>query len=344
MRMVDLAGPGIHPRPTLPAAGRHRYTSRAGVAPAVVLLLLAGCFGGGGGQPPQPPEPPWVCPIPAPWCDEVGQQCSTPESPCVHNPTDDPEHCELAADCAEPPPPEPPPEPPPGGCVDEPALVATTCFAEEFRNEVKKATDALGDLTGGDPQKNLVKVAEQLRTQMPGRCVIAGIEAVFIVRDDGKYEENHTVFFGTGGWTGSGYGKYIGCHYAVGGPPPVPPPSGECPAPHPDLARMKFKSTEHNGNLDTSWVTVDQEPYCREIGMSPMADGTLRAGCPVRPEGGEGSEERAPCEAELCDQKWECNGQPYPPYKGNAAQSNCRGHWKTWCSAEGSTAVLEGDR
>jgi hypothetical protein len=107
---------------------------------------------------------------------------------------------------------------------------------------------------------------------------------------------------------------------------------------------MKFKAVEHNGILDTSWTTVNQEPYCREIGMSPMANGTPRAGCPVRPEGGEGSEERAPCEAELCAQKWECNGQPYPPYRGNAAQSNCRGHWRTWCSAPGSTAVLEGDR
>ena len=211
--MTRLAGPAPS-RPTLPAAGRRRF-SRAGAAPAVVLLLLAGCFGGGGGQPPQPPEPPWVCPIPAPWCDEVGQQCSTPESPCAHNPTTNPKHCELAADCTEPPPPVPPPPP---GCVNEPNLIATTCFSEQFRKEVKKATDTLGDLTGGDPQKNLGKVAEQLRVQMPGRCVIAGIEAVFIVRDDGKYEENHTVFFGNGGWTNSGYGKYIGCHYdATGG-------------------------------------------------------------------------------------------------------------------------------
>ena len=126
------------------------------------------------------------------------------------------------------------------------------------------------------------------------------------------------------------------------GGPVEPPPVGECPLPHPDLTNMKFKHTEHNGKLDTSWVTVNQEPYCREIGMSPMADGTPRADCPVRPEGGEGSEERGPCEAELCDQKWECNGEPENP--SNPAQSNCRGHWKTWCSAPGSTAVAEGDR
>jgi len=126
------------------------------------------------------------------------------------------------------------------------------------------------------------------------------------------------------------------------GPTPTPPPSGDCPAPHPDTDRMKFKATEHNGILDTTWVTVNQEPFCRAIGMSPMGDGTLRAGCPVRPEGGEGSEERAACEAELCGQKWECNGEPYPPYKGNTAQTNCRGHWKTYCT--NAPTVAEGNR
>jgi hypothetical protein len=48
------------------------------------------------------------------------------------------------------------------------------------------------------------------------------------------------------------------------------------------------------------------------------------------------------CEAELCGQKWECNGEPYPPYRGNPAQSDCRGHWKTWC--ENAPTVAEGDR
>ena len=289
---------------------------------------------------PTPTPPPWECELDMPYCHETDppQQCSSEESPCAHNPSTTPEHCEEAPRCATPPPPELPqpqcmtftdrggtfrtrsgqcdcyfgqawspcePEPPPTGCVSEPNLVAITCFAEEFRNEVKKATDTLGDLTGGDPQENLRKVAEQLRIQMPGRCVIAGIEAVFIVRDDGKYEENHTVFFGNGGWTGSGYGKYIGCHYDVTGggtPPPTEPPTGACPAPHPNLTGMKFKQEEKGNHLDTTWVTVNQEPFCAEIGMSPMDNGTLRAGCPVRPEG---NDERGPCEAELCDQKWE---------------------------------------
>ena len=59
---------------------------------------------------------------------------------------------------------------------------------------------------------------------------------------------------------------------------------------------------------------------------------------------GDGDPERPICEAELCDQKWECNGEPVPGWRGNPAQTDCEGHYKTWCSAPGSTAVLEGDR
>ena len=65
--------------------------------------------GEGDGEPP----PPWECPIDAPWCHEMDppQACSAPDRPCVHNPTNDPEHCELAPEC-----PEPPPPPPAGRC------------------------------------------------------------------------------------------------------------------------------------------------------------------------------------------------------------------------------------
>jgi len=70
--------------------------------------MLPSC--GHGGQPPGPPSPtptPWKCEIHAPWCDQVGQTCSTPDAPCVHNPTSDPNHCEFAPPCA--PTPTPPP-------------------------------------------------------------------------------------------------------------------------------------------------------------------------------------------------------------------------------------------
>lgn len=69
-------------------------------------------------DPPPPPEP---CMSEVPWCDEVDQTCSTEESPCKHNPTQDPNHCELAPDCPvepDPPPIDPPvdPIPPIGEC------------------------------------------------------------------------------------------------------------------------------------------------------------------------------------------------------------------------------------
>jgi hypothetical protein len=130
-----------------------------------------------------------------------------------------------------------------------------------------------------------------------------------------------------------------------------PPPAGDCPQPHPDVSKMQFKCREHNGILDCTWVTVNQPDFCASIGYCCMpgspcncnecgaAGCTPRGGCPVR---GDGNPERPVCEAELCSQKWECNGEPYPPYKGNPAQSNCRGHWKTWC--ENAPTEAEGNR
>lgn len=125
----------------------------------------------------------------------------------------------------------------------------------------------------------------------------------------------------------------------------TPPPSGDCPLPHPDTDRMKFKTDERGNHMDTTWVTVGQPEYCHSIGMGCMPgtgewpNCTPRGGCPVRPEG---NPERSVCEAELCGQKWECNGEPYPPFKGNPAQTNCEGHWKTYC--ESAPTVAEGNR
>jgi hypothetical protein len=80
--------------------------------------------------------------------------------------------------------------------------------------------------------------------------------------------------------------------------PPATPPGESCPAePCPDRSkgvwklkckphgRVKTPSGEWVPATDCTPVTERQEPYCRKIGMSPMADGTLRAGCPMRPDG-----------------------------------------------------------
>ena len=85
----------------------------------IASLSLGACGGGGIPIPNPTPEPtptPEPCLPEVPWCGDVGQTCSSVDSPCKHNPTSDPNHCELAPDCPTEPipePPEPTPEPPP---------------------------------------------------------------------------------------------------------------------------------------------------------------------------------------------------------------------------------------
>ena len=318
---------------------------------ALATVALVALFGCGPINPPDPPDPPdpptppWECPLAEemPGCHETGQTCSAIGAPCWHNPTSNPEHCEQAAPCPTDPP-DPPDPPPSDGCAVESQLVLSTCAGAVYNATVKQATDALGDLTGGHPQENLKLLASKVKEQSGRECVFGGQEALFLLRPDGLYEENHAVFFRDGSWTGNGFGKFKHCHSVEGS---VPPPSESCGPPHPNLAKMKFNHTDKGNHVDTTWTTVNQCAYCAEINMGCMPgtgvypDCTHRCGCPVRPEG---HVERQPCEAELCDQKWTCNGVPVEGWKGNPAQTNCQGHWVTWCSAEGSTARAEGDR
>lgn len=161
---------------------------------------------------------------------------------------------------------------------------------------------------------------------------------------DGKRHENYQVY-NYGGkkvrWAPSAAqdGWFVECKE---------PPQGKCPEPHPDMSRMKFNKHERGNHLDTTLTTLNQCQFCEDIGMGDIG-GVPRCGCPVRPECGPGvppdaiCHERAACEAELCDQKWECNGQPVEGWRGNPAQTNCSGHYKTWC-ANAPNVVLEGDR
>jgi len=306
-------------------------------------------------------EPLW------PWCKDVGQQCSSEESPCRTNPSQDPYYCEEAVKC------DPLPRPqcvladdcdcyegqtwkpcttPPVGCPEEMYLIADSTPAPDFHDEIFAATSALGDRTGRSCRENLDALGVQLRKQMPGRCVIAGKEAVFIERDDGLFEENHTCYFGDGSWTNNWRGRYVGCHR-----------NGsvvqKCPSPWPNMSKMKFNYEDRGSHLDTTLTTDGQPEFCASIGYCCMpgtgnnvcgAPGCIpRGGCPVRPECGPDvppdaiCHQRAICEKELCNQKWECNGQPAGGWRGNPAQSNCRGHFKTWC-ANAPNVVLEGNR
>jgi len=336
------------------------------------VLLVAGCS-----LLPKPPNPtPTPTPIPPPVCEDLGVPGCHETSPpltcgqCWHQPPG--EECPIMAPaCPTDPLPEPQcqtftdrggtfmprsgqcdcyfdrvwlpcDEPPPStGCAEETNLISTTCFEQEFAGEVKLATDTLGDLTGNDPKANLDALAEQLRLQMPGRCVISGIEAIFIVRDDGKYEENHAVFFGNGGWTNNGFGKYIGCHANVtpGEPPPTQPPptDGVCVDPDPTGLPAEFNMKHHNQDWDTTY-RVKGYDYCTAAGF------TNRGTCPLR---NEGDPEREECEEKhIGVQQWWCDGTNINSRScdvfeddcvtNNPAQAKCHGHAKT-CTQDGAT-------
>ena len=193
---------------------------------------------------------------------------------------------------------EPPPLP--SNCMGEP-LVPAAC-SEQMRQVVKNATDAL--TPGPDCPTNLKALAATI-TQQTGKCVIAGYEAVFILRDDGLAEENHTCYFGNGQWTNAGFGKFIGCH-TVGA-------SSACNNPDP-IPLSRFGVKEHTKG--PAWTTLDSTPnvgpdvaYCAKIGFT---DG--RSICPVRQEG---AVDREACEAEIVGTpQWTGPGEVHPenPY------------------------------
>lgn len=298
----------------LPPHGRGRGRVLPPFGPALAFLLAA-C---NGGPPPSPhPSPtPWECPLEMPGCHETGQTCSEPpDARCWHNPTNDPEHCEEAPLC------EPEPEPTPGPCIVEAELEPATCSGQEYRDRIKTATLRLGDLTGRDPQANLTLLAETLGNE--GLCAVAGAEAVFILRSDGLAEENHAVYFGDGGWTGNGFGKFIGCH---GGVPPV-----QCGEPDPLGLPGQFNLKKHHQDWDRTYLVYRQYDYCVEAGFID------RATCPVRLEG---NYQREACEERVgagSRGKWWCDGEPIEPHE-NPAQARCIGHVRT-CTADGATCA-----
>jgi hypothetical protein len=304
------------------------------------------------------PGPPPECMPGIPWCKDVGQTCSTDEKPCKTNPTQDPNYCELAPEC-----PDPPPNPDCGFPQGIPNSKFTgTTNPGVYGSAVNRImADLTGCAVGSDcpitfhPDTWMGLVCEEAckiglncgrhDNEPPGATdQISVKEGSFC---DGKLHENYQIY-NYGGkkvrWAPGGKqdGWFVQCNGA-------PPPTGDCPQPHPDLTRMKFNVHEKGSHLDTTWTTVNQCGFCEDIGMGEHG-GLPRCGCPVRPECSPGDppeyicHDRAPCEAELCDQKWKCNGEPYPPWRGNPAQTNCRGHWETWCSAPGSTARAEGNR
>lgn len=339
-----------------------------GIIPVVIFLGGCGWIPFPPNPQPTPTPPPDNCPLNGnpssepnyPWCHEVNQVCSSAENPCKHNPSQDPYYCEEAFPCEKPQcvleddcdcynihewvacevdPPDPPD--PPQECVfyndTDPSHWKGWDPSQnpaQHWEEVKKALTLVGNTCGQPPMESLARIAQLVNDQ--GVCARVGTDAVSVQRKSNKkvFEEWHVVYFGNGCKI-DGPNAYKAAWEYLGD---TPAPS-LCPAPRPNMNSMKFNYGEHNGILDTTLTTVMQCDFCKAIGLGEY-NGQPRCGCPVRPEG---HPERVPCEQELCDQKWSCNGQPIPGYNGNYAQTSCRGHWKTWCAAA-PNVVAEGDR
>lgn len=275
--------------------------------------------GKGDGGPPLP----WECPIDAPWCHGLNppQSCSTPDSPCVHNPTTNPEHCELAPACQDPPP-DPtcdPPGPIPSGYLER-QLVPVGDPTPKYHDQVFTATRALGERRQCTPRENLDALASQLALQLPGTPIISGIEAVFIERAPaGLWDEYHAVSFADSSWTNNGRGKYKGAHrydpldcggsFAKWNP--------ECP---------KAQGPWYHC---TPLVGPDIE-YCR-------AQGWDREFCPPRPNG---DPEREACEVQVMkgDPDWRSDGRVV--LRNRLMARTPDGTWLEICLPDGTSCRL----
>jgi hypothetical protein len=171
--------------------------------------------------------------------------------------------------------------------MNEADLVGGQPCTEEFADETLAATTKLGRL-GSNCQENLDRLAAQIIADT-GRCSIGGIEAIFIVRDDGLVEERHACYFGDGSWTNLGKGKFMGCHKDTRAKPdpactdPLPPP----------LDRFACHTLPSRPAVEKWNCTplVEGQPYCASVGMP------TRQRCPVRNEcPGHKCREREACE------------------------------------------------
>ena len=195
-----------------------------------------------------------------------------------------------------------------------------------------------------------------------GYKVIVGSEAIFVLAEDGLWEEFHAVHFERGQFIPGG--KYIGVHFAGPVPTPTPTPTPEpdfgCPEPRPARVwtretlppgwgdneigrpRWQINSKQHGVWIDTTAVVIRNEPHCRAIGLSPYADGQPRQACPVRPDG---HPDRTACERYIAEGDWvvvaeggavcEANPSNSAQFRRTSAGGKCKlcNPTKTSCSA-----------
>ena len=278
----------------------------------VPVLLAAGWCGGGTPQP--TPPPPTPAPDPSPICPPVGATCG-----CYYMPPG--QDWQQLPPCPTPTPgPVPTPTPTPGqGCVltGEPSVPASS------------QPNTLGD------RVNLAMKALRPECEIGGTCLLgnltqqewqAQVEAE--LRKGGLCAGQHTPATDELAVAGKSSDPWQGFHVFAGDdssgpvppgqprrtvkwspqaytgawmPPsvtPTPPPVQECPAPLPSREEGKLRIQVHVGGgwVDGTIQTVGTLGYCEAIGMSPMADGTQRASCPMRSE----------CPGVQCDFRDEC--------------------------------------
>jgi len=214
---------------------------------------------------PTPTPPPVVCLPDVPWCTE-GQTCSTPEKPCKHNPTANPDCCELAPACVVTPPPPPSSEcnpvlnPTLGAPANDDAnwklatdQATTTGFKQAVWQAVQAAQAACPDAWNGNCMKAGVPGIDQGYLLIAKELQRVGWSAsqakdsggkvydhLYVRRIPGSSDWNATKLFyygngclitGDGAFTVHGWYTFIGSDPTS--PPVEPPSTGACSDPLP---------------------------------------------------------------------------------------------------------------
>lgn len=291
----------------------------------VLMGLSIACLGGAGCVTHHPPAPPVVPPPvvdPSPVC-QPGATCG-----CWHRPPG--QNWQRLPDCITLPPPVVV-----GPCsTAEADLVAVPDVVPQLQNLVRAEITKMGDTTGIDCRVSLDALAARLRA--PGRCVIAGQEAVFVQRLDKLWEEYHACYFGTGALVATG--KYMGGHSApnTGTPPPSPPATDACGEPVPPPL------TGFNLHGDRRKMDATPQVYgcafCAAIGLGTMPGNPSlqRCDCPAGNE--DDAAKRSACEAKVVGGKplWRSDGLVVVDSSNPFLASCSECAWIEVCKADGT--------
>lgn len=162
--------------------------------------------------------------------------------------------------------------------------------------QIDLAKDAVGSTCGQDPISSLDRFGAQLRKQ--GLCAGRSADSVFVLANDGLWEEHHVIAYTTGCYTMTQNGYKNAWPYAN----PNVPVEG-CPPPLPTGGVDKWTLVKHNNLFDCTPKTCDRE-YCAAIGSDQIC-------CPARLEG---DPNRVACERYMIggDPVWRGDGEILP--------------------------------